>query len=118
MVPPLAIPKVVAAFKEVEKKYGVVIPCYGHAGDGNLHSRVTANPEWDEKTWEKSLPDILADLYRITAENGGRISGEHGIGCKRRPYIGLVVSEEYLDTLLKIKRALDPNMIMNPGKVF
>ena len=118
VMPPLAIPKVVTAFKEVEKKYGVIIPCYGHAGDGNLHSRVTANPEWDEKTWEKFLPDILTDIYRITAENGGRISGEHGIGCKRRPYIGLVVSKEYLDTLRRIKRALDPNMIMNPGKVF
>lgn len=118
VVPPLAIPKVVAAFEEVEKKYDVRIPCYGHAGDGNLHSRITANPEWDEATWEQKLPDILADVYRITAENGGRISGEHGIGCKRRPYIGLVVSEEYLATLRNIKRALDPNMIMNPGKIF
>lgn len=118
VMPPLAIPKVVAAFEMVEKKFGVTIPCYGHAGDGNLHSRVTANPEWDEETWEKILPDILTDIYRITAENGGRISGEHGIGCKRRPYIGLVVSKEYLETLRTIKRALDPNMIMNPGKVF
>jgi len=118
VVPPLAIPKVVAAFEAVEKKYGVKIPCYGHAGDGNLHSRITANPEWDAPTWEKYLPDILADVYRITAENGGRISGEHGIGCKRRPYIGLVVSPEYLATLRSIKKALDPNAIMNPGKIF
>ena len=118
VVPPASIPRVVAAFAGIEKKYGVLIPCYGHAGDGNLHSRVTAAPEWDEDTWEQRLPEILADIYRITAENGGRISGEHGIGCKRRPYIGLVVQPEYLNTMRTIKRALDPNGIMNPGKIF
>jgi glycolate oxidase len=57
-------------------------------------------------------------LYRLTAEVGGRISGEHGIGHKRKKYLSYVVSENYIDMMRAIKKAMDPNDILNPGKIF
>ena len=64
-------------------KYGVQIPCFGHAGDGNLHARIISDPQWSDEKWKALLPQILKELYSLTAELGGRISGEHGIGHKR-----------------------------------
>lgn len=118
VVPCASIPAVVAKCGELARKYGVAIPCYGHAGDGNVHSRICAPAGWSDEKWSETLPKLLRDLYAEVARLGGRISGEHGIGCKRKPYMETVVSREYLDTLRAIKNALDPNGIMNPGKIF
>jgi len=118
VVPIASIPRLVRGMRELADKYDVRIPCYGHAGDGNMHTRIMSNPSWDADTWEQTLPKILKELYTFVADLGGRISGEHGIGHKRKGYMPLVVSEEYLDMLRAIKRALDPNNILNPGKVF
>ncbi len=70
------------------------------------------------KKWRQILNGIQSELYQLTAELGGRISGEHGIGHKRKNYLPYVVSENYIDMLRTIKRALDPNNILNPGKIF
>lgn len=118
VVPPASIAVVAEKFAQLADKYGVAIPCYGHAGDGNLHSRISAPESWSDQRWRQTLPKILEELYAIVAEQGGRISGEHGIGCKRLPYMQSVVSETYLQVLRAIKKALDPNNIMNPGKIF
>ena len=118
VVPPASIADVVEEFNSLADKYGVVIPCYGHAGDGNLHSRVSAPDSWSDEKWESTLPEILKELYAVVAKRGGRISGEHGIGCKRLKYMSCVVSEDFIDVLRAIKNALDPKGIMNPGKVF
>jgi glycolate oxidase len=118
VVPPAAIPQVVSEFKKLSEKFGVMIPCYGHAGDGNLHSRISPPEEWSDKKWKEQLPVILEELYKLTASLGGRISGEHGIGHKRKKYMRTVVSEEYMNVIKSIKKALDSNNIMNPGKIF
>lgn len=118
VVPPACIAEVEEEFSELAKKYGISIPCYGHAGDGNLHSRVSAPDTWSDEKWESTLPKILTELYALVAKRGGRISGEHGIGCKRLPYMHCVVSDTYIDVLRTIKKAFDPNNIMNPGKIF
>ncbi len=118
VVPPAAIPAMVGKFTELSEKYGVHIPCYGHAGDGNLHARIVSDPAWSDDEWEGLLPDILNELYEKTAELGGRISGEHGIGHKRKKYMSYVVSEDYLDMIKAIKKVLDPKNILNPGKIF
>jgi glycolate oxidase len=118
VVPPAAIPAVAAKLQELSDKYDVMIPCFGHAGDGNLHSRIVSQSGWSDEKWHKALRRILDELYRLTAEVGGRISGEHGIGHKRKNYLPYVVSENYIDMLRTIKRAMDPNNILNPGKIF
>ncbi len=118
VVPPASIPVVVSEFEQLADKYGVRIPCYGHAGDGNLHARICAPGDWSSEKWYETLPTILREAYAVVAQVGGRISGEHGIGHKRIDYMTCVVSEEYLDMLRAIKLGLDPKNIMNPGKVF
>jgi glycolate oxidase len=118
VVPIASIPEMVRELQALSKKYDVSIPCYGHAGDGNLHATPVMNPSWTLKQWQETLPKILTDLYKVTARLGGMISGEHGIGHKRKKYMSIVVSEEYLNMLRSIKQALDPNLILNPGKIF
>ncbi|MDD5597069.1 MAG: FAD-linked oxidase C-terminal domain-containing protein [Victivallaceae bacterium] len=118
VVPPAQIPDLLADFQEIIKKYGILLPCFGHAGDGNIHARIICPPEWNDEKWEAALPEILEDVYRKTVALGGMLSGEHGIGCKRRKYIGRFISEEHLNLLRMIKKSFDPNNIMNPGKVF
>ena len=118
VVPIAGIPEALSRLKQIGEKYDVAIPVIGHAGDGNLHAIPLKNPDDSVAHWEEILPALLKDIYIMTANLGGTISGEHGIGYKRRDYMSLVMSEAQLDMMRKIKRALDPNNILNPGKVF
>lgn len=118
VVPMAAIPQLVAAMGQLAKKYEVNIPAYGHAGDGNLHTRIVKNPDWSKDRWKQVLPQVQQELYEATAALGGRISGEHGIGHKRKKYMPIFVSKEYIAMMAAIKKALDPNCVLNPGKIF
>ncbi|MCY2924888.1 MAG: FAD-binding protein [Planctomycetota bacterium] len=118
VVPPAAIPQLVAGMEALAAKYGVPIPAYGHAGDGNLHTRIAKPDAMDLAPWKELLPKILQELYALTAGLGGKISGEHGIGHKRKKYMPLFVDEASMHMMRSIKQALDPNHILNPGKVF
>ena len=118
VVPIANIPKILHHIQKLEKKYNIMIPVFGHAGDGNLHAHPMKNPEQSLEHWEEMLPQLLTDIYNQTAELGGTISGEHGIGHKRRDYMELVMSDAQLAVMRKIKNALDPNNILNPGKIF
>lgn len=118
VVPVSEIPRFVRNLDELSKKYDVPIPCYGHAGDGNLHCTPVMNPEFTMEQWHQVLKELLKDMYTMTADLGGTISGEHGIGSKRRNYMNLVMEEEQIDVMRKIKIALDPNLVLNPGKIF
>ena len=95
-----------------------MIPCDGHAGDGNLHATLIKNPDDSMEEWKRKQPLALEELYRASKKLGGTISGEHGIGTKRKKFMSLAVSEPALEYMRAIKRAVDPNNIMNPGKIF
>lgn len=118
VVPMSEIPKVMPVLDELSKKYDVFIPCYGHAGDGNLHATVVKNPDHSEEQWLDILPKVLADLYAEINKLGGTISGEHGIGNKRKQFLHLVLGETEIETMKSIKKVFDPNNILNPGKIF
>ena len=118
VVPVAQIPALVAAMEAMAEKHGVFIPSYGHAGDGNLHTRIAAPVGWTREQWDARWPVALQELYDIVASMGGRLSGEHGIGHKRKAYMRTFVSEEYLELCRAVKRAWDPNHILNPGKIF
>jgi glycolate oxidase len=117
VVPIAAIPRMVSGVLELARKYDIAFPCYGHAGDGNLHATPVMNPSWTLDRWHKTLPDILHDLYELTIRLGGTLSGEHGIGHKRSQYLSMFCSAAQLDVTRAIKRALDPNGVLNPGKI-
>lgn len=118
VVPLAQIPELVPALETLSARYDVLIPCYGHAGDGNLHATVVKRPETPMDEWHEVLPAVLTDLYRLVSGLGGTISGEHGIGAKRIGYLPLVMDPVLIRLQRRIKEAFDPNGILNPGKIF
>jgi len=118
VVPMANIPDVIPELERIGREFDIDIPCYGHAGDGNLHATPVKNPDHSMEKWEEILPEVLVEIYRMAARFGGTISGEHGIGHKRKPYMKHVLSEVALNMMRGIKHSLDPNHIMNPGKIF
>lgn len=117
VVPIAAIAALIHEIDQISRSYDTQIAVFGHAGDGNIHAIPTKNPAHTITQWEELLPRLLSELYQATARLGGTISGEHGIGHKRRDYMRLVMEESQLDMIRRIKLALDPNSILNPGKI-
>ncbi|MDR2701522.1 MAG: FAD-binding protein [Spirochaetaceae bacterium] len=118
VVPVSRIPEIIPELERIGKKYNMEIPCYGHAGDGNLHATLVKDPSMSMEDWKKNEADCLWELYQVTNKMGGKISGEHGIGIKRREYLKELIDPAELRMMQAIKKALDPNNIMNPGKIF
>ena len=118
VVPFAQIPELVKEIELLAQKYGVLMPSFGHAGDGNLHCNPIKPPEMPMEQWRRLLPELLTELYLCTAKLGGTISGEHGIGSKRKNFMRLVMQPEVIELMKRLKRAFDPNNILNPGKIF
>jgi glycolate oxidase len=118
VVPLAQIPDLMPHLKELDEKYDVVTPCFGHAGDGNMHVHIIPKEELSTDEWQKLLPQVLTDLYERVGKLGGTISGEHGIGHKRVPYLGLALEPKVIAIEKQIKDLFDPNHILNPGKIF
>ncbi len=116
-VPVGEVRALVGAIRGLERTWRVRIPTFGHLGDGNLHAHPLGDPSAPEGAWDEMLPLLLADLYRAASGLGGTISGEHGIGSKRKDFLPLVMSPEQIGMLAAIKGAFDPNGILNPGKI-
>lgn len=118
VVPVAAIPKIIPEIEELAAKFDVVIPCYGHAGDGNLHATIIKKPEMSNEAWNELLPQILRELYDRTIACGGTITGEHGIGHKRKDFLSQALEQPTIELMKRVKLAFDPNNILNPGKIF
>ncbi len=119
LVVPLAqIPAFVPELERLSREHNVLMPCFGHAGDGNLHVHVMKKPEMSETEWHDVLPRALTEVYQTAARLGGTISGEHGIGSKRAQYLSLVLDPTMIALQKRIKQAFDPLNILNPGKIF
>ncbi|MCA1616819.1 MAG: glycolate oxidase subunit GlcD, partial [Acidobacteria bacterium] len=89
---------------------------FGHAGDGNIH--VNFMCERDDSEAMRRARAAVRDTFEVAVELGGTISGEHGIGYVKAPYLSMALGEPTIEMMRKIKRALDPNGILNPGKMF
>ncbi len=118
VVPVSALPELLDEVGRLERTYDTRIPCFGHAGDGNIHARPQKGAAWTAEEWDVRLGKLLTELYAAAARLGGTISGEHGIGHKRKPYLPLVMEEAQIALMRRIKRAFDPANILNPGKIF
>ncbi|NLA54197.1 MAG: hypothetical protein GX858_07605 [Clostridiales bacterium] len=102
----------------ISKKYHITMPTYGHAGDGNLHTTLVKNPDSTMEKWYEAEDKILVELYEVVRSLGGKISGEHGIGIKRKKYMEWLTDPVEMKLMKRIKQAFDPYNIMNPGKMF
>ena len=118
VVPVASIPKVLPILEKLAAQFDVLIPCYGHAGDGNLHVTIVKKPELAMEKWPDLEKSILNELYKEIIVLGGSISGEHGIGSKRRDFFPIMFNQTMIELQKKIKLAFDPNLILNPGKIF
>ncbi|MFH5837055.1 FAD-binding oxidoreductase [Proteiniclasticum sp. C24MP] len=101
---------------QLQHEFDVRIRSFGHAGDGNLHVYVLKD-EMNEEEWKKKLGEVFECMYRRARELDGVVSGEHGIGFAKRPYMFEQYDETYMSLLKNIKLAFDPKNLLNPGKV-
>ena len=101
---------------ELAEKYQIRIPSFGHAGDGNLHIYICKD-ELDDKVFEERLLQVFDEMYKKAKEVGGLVSGEHGIGYAKKGYMKELLGESQVLLMRGIKKAFDPNNILNPGKV-
>jgi glycolate oxidase len=117
VVPRAELPKLIMGVKALGKKYDFDVVCYGHAGDGNLHIRI--RKEGIPNSYEnETMKTILREMFVLTQALGGTISGEHGVGLIQKPFMDIVMSETNLRLMREIKKAFDPNGILNAGKIF
>ncbi len=99
----------------LEQRSGIPVACFGHAGDGNIHTNLMVADYADPATRERA-DAALDELFTWVLENGGVITGEHGVGLAKKPWIVQALGETGLDAHRSIKRALDPGGLLNPGK--
>jgi glycolate oxidase len=117
VVPRAELPALIRGVKELGIKYNFKAVCYGHAGDGNLHIRIKKEGIANSNDDPEVIKGIRA-LFKLVHELGGTISGEHGIGLLQKNYMDIVFNETQLQLMRGIKRAFDPNNILNAGKIF
>jgi glycolate oxidase len=115
-VPRSTIPEVVRQLREISAKYGLPIVIFGHAGDGNLHPNILFDKRKPEE-WEK-VERMVREIFSVALAQGGTLSGEHGVGVLKRPYFGQALGSVSVEVQRRIKQALDPLNILNPGKMF
>lgn len=117
VVPRGNLPRLITGIKEIGKRYGFNTVCFGHLGDGNLHVNILKE-SISEHDWETKIPEGIGEIFKLTVSLGGTLSGEHGIGIAKRPYMPVAMSEVNLNLMRGIKKVFDPNGILNPGKIF
>jgi len=113
-VPLGRIAEFVSVLPRFEAAYGMTIYAFGHAGDGNIHLNITA----ERKDAAERMEPGIRELLKIVVDMGGTISGEHGVGSVKRAYLPLELSAANMGLQGAIKRLFDPQLILNPGKVF
>ncbi len=117
VVPRAALPQLLKGVKSIGKKYGFNSVCYGHAGDGNLHVNIIRENLSDDE-WNNKVPLGIAEIFELCVSLGGTISGEHGIGWVQKNYMPIAFNQTQINLQKGIKKLFDPNMILNPGKIF
>jgi glycolate oxidase len=115
-VPRSEIANMVKAINEITEKYQLTICTFGHAGDGNLHPTCATDARNHEEM--ERVEKAFAEIFEKAIELGGTITGEHGVGAMKAPYLEWKLKKEGIAAMMGIKQAFDPNNIMNPGKVF
>ena len=115
-VPRSKLPEALDGIYAIGRKYGFQVPCFGHAGDGNIHVNVMVK----DKTNEKEMHDghkAIEEIFQFVVDMGGTLSGEHGIGLSKAPFMNIAFTDAEINLFRSIKKAFDPNNILNPHKM-
>ncbi len=115
-VPRTQVPEMIRRLKKIASKYNLLMPIYGHAGDGNLHPNIITDRRNSEEM--ERVEKAVEEIFKNTVELGGTLSGEHGIGLMKAPFMKLQFTPEELHYFREIKKAFDPHNLLNPGKIF
>lgn len=115
-VPRSKLPELLEGIEQISSKYGFKVPCFGHTGDGNVHTNVMIPDKNDEKQVQKGH-EAITEIFKLAVNLGGTLSGEHGIGLSKAPFMKLAFSEAEMNLFRAIKKAFDPNNILNPHKM-
>ncbi len=116
VVPRSKIPDIVRKINVLKKQTGLTMVSFGHAGDGNIHFNIMLDKK--NKAELKKAEDAIEELFDYTLELGGTISGEHGVGITKAPYMAKEIGPVERGLMKKIKTVFDPNGVLNPGKIF
>jgi len=116
VVPRSKVPELVARIEEIGKRNDTFVANFGHAGDGNIHVNFVVDRE--DKDAIARARKCVAETFQLSVELGGTISGEHGIGYVKAPYLEYAIDRPTLEIMKGIKKVFDPNGILNPGKMF
>lgn len=116
VVPRSRVPELVARIEEIGRKHDTFVANFGHAGDGNIHVNFVVDRE--DRSAVARARECVSEVFRLSVDLGGTISGEHGIGYVKAAYLDYAVDRPTLDIMKGIKTVFDPNGILNPGKMF
>ena len=114
-VPRSMLPDALKNIYAIGEKYGFRVPCFGHAGDGNIHVNVMVDGSSEEELHKGH--EAIEEIFQMVVEMGGTLSGEHGIGISKAPFMNIAFNEMEIALFKDIKKAFDPNNILNPGKM-
>ncbi|NLO90904.1 MAG: FAD-binding protein [Elusimicrobia bacterium] len=117
VVPRAKIPEMFDFLRSVEEKHGVYMVSFGHIGDGNIHVNLL-KMDMPDQDWEAKAELALSEIYMQSVKMGGTITGEHGVGLMKKPHLPAALDPAALDMMKRVKKALDPQGILNPGKIF
>lgn len=117
VVPRNCVNEMVEFSHKLQDKVGVRIKCFGHAGDGNLHIYVLRD-ELGDKAWSEKLNEAMDEMYKKANDLKGAVSGEHGIGYAKKPYLMRSLDAKEIELMRGIKKVFDPKNLLNPDKIW
>jgi glycolate oxidase len=116
VVPRSRMTELLSFLGDLRERYALPIAAFGHAGDGNIHVNIMLDK--DDPNEVAKVDNIVRELLKRVVDLRGTITGEHGVGVTKAPYMGIEFSRPAIDLMLRLKKAFDPNGILNPGKIF
>ena len=115
-VPRSKVAEILRRVEGISKKHGLIIVNFGHAGDGNIHVNVLIDKRKPGE--QEKAHAAVKEIFQAALELGGTLSGEHGIGITKAPFLGMELGDMGIEVMKRIKKSFDPNNILNPGKIF
>ncbi len=115
-VPRSCLPQALDGIYKIGDKYGFKVPCFGHSGDGNIHVNLMV-PDKDDETQVSNGHKAIEEIFQLVVDMEGSLSGEHGIGLSKAPYMHIAFDKHEMELFRAVKKAFDPNNILNPDKM-